>query len=96
MEHVTEFIFRVESDSDFAKKYVVDLTPSTPPTCTCVAWVMKKNKTGTGFCKHIARAREWMDAEQASKDIADKEAFDILQARLSLEQTLKELGDGDT
>lgn len=98
-------IFRVASESNYNKKYMVDLSDKTHPTCTCTNWAIQTNKAKAGGitdpsykCKHIiavdgdtqaAKVRE-SAAKKRAQDEANAE-YERIRAAVSLEEMIKDL-----
>lgn len=101
IERAAENIYRVPSDSDAEKFYIVDLT-SKIKTCTCTAYAIQRNRAGgagcQGKCKHLGYVEEFLAEEkrdvklQAKKQQAEDEAeFERLQIVEKIKATAADL-----
>lgn len=97
--HTTDskHIFRVESDSDADKLYVVDMSDPIASTCTCVAFIMRRNRGETPTCKHIDYVLDFMRSDRVQQDIAAAKAeeddaleYEKIKTVESLKSMLKE------
>lgn len=91
IERASEFVWRVESDSDSHKKYIVDLSPDDPDSCTCVAFAIKRNRTGVGTCKHIERVLSLEGVERLAQHQAERDEAEAALVTADLFEILKEL-----
>jgi len=94
-------IFRVPSDSDAEKFYLVDIT-SRIHSCTCTAYAISRNRAGgtgcQGKCKHLRYVEDFIDEERLDvklqkkqQDADDAEEFERIRVINSLKATVKDL-----